>query len=162
MISRNNLSCLRMRLCASPQNPLSIGPFPRLGDQVSPVEKPYFLKFLLPHLQFVFSLAPKGSSSLSCSLYSVLRIQFVYSGLDIMAPLLATLIPRDSRFNPATTSNEFRDQYIHPGDIFSVLLILGGDVVARALAQLADGGLTPFTFSFGTAPLYPIPTLAIC
>ncbi|CAI7617700.1 uncharacterized protein N7487_007237 [Penicillium crustosum] len=66
-----------------------------------------------------------------------------------MAPLLATLIPRDSRFNPATTSNEFRDQYIHPGDIFSVLLILGGDVVARALAQLADGGLTPFTFSFG-------------
>ncbi|XP_044721200.1 uncharacterized protein HRG_06197 [Hirsutella rhossiliensis] len=35
------------------------------------------------------------------------------------------------------------------GDVFSVLLILGGDVVATALAQLAGSGLAPATFSFG-------------
>ncbi|KAJ5338424.1 hypothetical protein N7452_005152 [Penicillium brevicompactum] len=66
-----------------------------------------------------------------------------------MAPLLANLIPRDSHFDPTVTLTEFRDQWVHPSDVFSVLLILGGDVVARALAQLAGGGLTPITFSFG-------------
>ncbi|KAI2742526.1 hypothetical protein DTO013E5_3546 [Penicillium roqueforti] len=40
-------------------------------------------------------------------------------------------------------------QGVHPSDVFSVLLILGGDIVARALAQLAGSGLTPVTFSFG-------------
>ena len=33
---------------------------------------------------------------------------------------------------------------------FTILLLLGGDVVARALAQLAGGKLTPVAFSFGT------------
>ncbi|KAN0069078.1 hypothetical protein V8E54_012707 [Elaphomyces granulatus] len=51
--------------------------------------------------------------------------------------------PRDS------ASNEFSDQWIHPGDVFSVLLILGGDVISRALAQLTGGFLTPVAFSFG-------------
>lgn len=148
MISRNNLSGLCMWLCASPQNSLSIGPrealFPRIFPGTPSIRiltrtQGVFIAFLL----FLYNLP-------------------TYPELDIMAPLLATLIPRDSRFNPATTSNEFRDQWVHPGDIFSVLLILGGDVVARALAQLADGGLTPFTFSFGIAPLYSIPTLFIC
>jgi hypothetical protein len=78
-----------------------------------------------------------------------LSARFALSGLNIMAPLLANLIPRGSQFDPAITSNEFRVQWFHPSDVFSVLLILGGDVVARALAQLAGGGLTPITFSFG-------------
>ncbi|KAM0703946.1 hypothetical protein Q7P35_008952 [Cladosporium inversicolor] len=50
---------------------------------------------------------------------------------------------------PDLPSQEFRDQFHHPAEVFSVLLILGGDVVARALAQLAGGRLTPVTFSFG-------------
>jgi len=69
-----------------------------------------------------------------------------------MAPFLATLISRGSNFDPSVTSDEFNEQWIHPGDVFSVLLILGGDVVARALAQLAGSGLTPVTFSFGMCP----------
>ncbi|KAH6986854.1 hypothetical protein EDB80DRAFT_881289 [Ilyonectria destructans] len=40
-----------------------------------------------------------------------------------------------------------------PGDAFSVLLILGGDVVGRAIAQLAGSGVAPVAFSFGTAQL---------
>jgi hypothetical protein len=40
-------------------------------------------------------------------------------------------------------------RWSQPTDIFSVLLILGGDVVNKALAQLAGGSVTPVTFSFG-------------
>lgn len=101
MISRNNLSGLCMWLCASPQNSLSIGPFTH-------PEKHYFLRFPLAHLQFVFSLAPKETSSPFCSLYTIC--------------------------------------------LFRV----------RHYGALADGGLTPFTFSFGIVPLYSIPTLFIC
>lgn len=37
-----------------------------------------------------------------------------------------------------------------PGDIFSVLLILGGAVVQLALVSLCDDILTPLTFSSGS------------
>ena len=59
----------------------------------------------------------------------------------------ARLIAR--AFQPSLPSQELRDQFNHPAEVFSVLLILGGDVVARALAQLAGGRVTPVTFSFG-------------
>ncbi|KAF1833513.1 hypothetical protein BDW02DRAFT_552395 [Decorospora gaudefroyi] len=48
-----------------------------------------------------------------------------------------------------SSSEEFAAQWENPADVFSVLLILGGDVVARALAQLAGSGITPVAFSFG-------------
>ncbi len=70
-----------------------------------------------------------------------------------MAPFpynLHFLLPRSgTTFSTAMTSNAFREQWKRPGDVFSVLLILGGDVVNRALAQLAGTWLTPVTFSFG-------------
>jgi len=44
----------------------------------------------------------------------------------------------------------FRAQWTQPGDVMSLLLILGGDVIQRALAQLAgDSLVTPVAFSFG-------------
>ncbi|CAG7556531.1 unnamed protein product [Fusarium equiseti] len=52
-----------------------------------------------------------------------------------MPPVTFQLLHR--RFDPGTSSNEFSQQWTNPGDVFSVLLILGGDVVGRALAQLA-------------------------
>ncbi|CEJ90866.1 hypothetical protein VHEMI06619 [[Torrubiella] hemipterigena] len=52
----------------------------------------------------------------------------------------------DETVSPNT---EFYSQLVNPGDVFSVLLLLGGDVVAVALAQLAGSGLAPVTFSFG-------------
>ncbi|KAM5359206.1 hypothetical protein ACJA88_015190 [Fusarium oxysporum] len=51
-------------------------------------------------------------------------------------------------FDPGLPSSEFSNQWKHPSDVFSVLLILGGDVVARALAQLVGSRFTPVAFSF--------------
>ncbi|OQN96510.1 hypothetical protein B0A48_17083 [Cryoendolithus antarcticus] len=64
-----------------------------------------------------------------------------------MPPVLVDLPRRD--FDPGDQSREFWVQWKNPGDVFSVLLILGGDVVARALAQLVGSGITPVAFSFG-------------
>ncbi|PNP73353.1 hypothetical protein FNYG_13310 [Fusarium nygamai] len=52
-------------------------------------------------------------------------------------------------FDPGQPSSQFQSQWEKPGDVFSVLLILGGDVVARALAQLVGSRMTPVAFSFG-------------
>ena len=52
-------------------------------------------------------------------------------------------------------NNHYLDQQIHtqwtgPGDILSLLLLVGGDVVQRAIAQQAGSSLpTPVVFSFG-------------
>lgn len=52
--------------------------------------------------------------------------------------------------SPSTTSaNQLRQQWTQPTDVFNVLLLLGGDIVNKALAQLSGGIITPVTFSFG-------------
>lgn len=66
-----------------------------------------------------------------------------------MAPISLSSISRSFNSDISHTSNALREQWITPTDIFSVLLILGGDVIARALAQLAGSGFAPVTFSFG-------------
>lgn len=66
-----------------------------------------------------------------------------------MPPFLSKIIARSTELNPGIPSNEFSDQWKHPGDVFSVLLILGGDVVGRALAQFAGGFPGSPSFSFG-------------
>ncbi|KAI1179855.1 hypothetical protein F4777DRAFT_401961 [Nemania sp. FL0916] len=65
-----------------------------------------------------------------------------------MPPFLVRFASR-ANFHPADASNEFRQQWTHPGDVFSVLLILGGDVVARALAQSTGWRFGLPSFSFG-------------
>ncbi|KAI9167880.1 hypothetical protein HJFPF1_04021 [Paramyrothecium foliicola] len=62
-----------------------------------------------------------------------------------MAPLVEAT---RSLVNSAATG-DFRAQWSRPGDVFTILLLLGGEVIARALAQLAGQRLTPVTFSFG-------------
>lgn len=70
-----------------------------------------------------------------------------------MAPLTQRLLhnlqllPRSSN----TAISEDASQWKNPGDILSLLLIVGGDAVQRAIAQLAGDSKmpTPVVFSFG-------------
>lgn len=71
----------------------------------------------------------------------------IFNIISEMPPVLADVVRRN--FDPGETSTEFWTQWKNPGDVFSVLLILGGDVVGRALAQLAGSPFTPVAFSFG-------------
>jgi hypothetical protein len=69
-----------------------------------------------------------------------------------MAPLLLQWIPQ---VRPGFVRREafagLGHQWTKPNDIFSILLILGGDIVQRALAQLVSprSYFTPVAFSFG-------------
>lgn len=59
-----------------------------------------------------------------------------------------TFIRRD--FDPGAPSTAFADEWSKPSNYaFTVLLLVGGDVVNRALAQLVGGFVTPIAFSFG-------------
>lgn len=51
--------------------------------------------------------------------------------------------------DPGAASSQFSTQWQNPSDVFSVLLILGGDVIRAALAQLSGSRITPIAFSFG-------------
>jgi hypothetical protein len=60
--------------------------------------------------------------------------------------LLISRSPHQSQFP------EVKSQWQNPGDILSVLMLIGGDIVQRAVAQLACSGpfrITPVAFSFG-------------
>ncbi|KAJ5199643.1 hypothetical protein N7491_009559 [Penicillium cf. griseofulvum] len=46
-------------------------------------------------------------------------------------------------------ASTFRAQWVNPSDLFSILLIIGGDVIGVALAAVSGGSITPVTFSFG-------------
>jgi hypothetical protein len=62
-----------------------------------------------------------------------------------MAPL-----PKHPDLDLGAPSAAFKAVWASPTNYaFTILLLLGGDVVARALAQLAGGRLTPVAFSFG-------------
>ena len=50
---------------------------------------------------------------------------------------------------PSTVSQYLASQWQNPNDVLSVLLILGPDIVQKAIAQLAGRALTPVAFSFG-------------
>ena len=57
-------------------------------------------------------------------------------------------------FDPDGPSWEISAYWTQPGPgvVFSILLLVGGDVVSRTLAQLAGSGLTPVALSFGMMP----------
>lgn len=46
-------------------------------------------------------------------------------------------------------ARSLRDQWEEPSDIFTVLLIIGGDIVQQALCAVSGQSLTPVTFSYG-------------
>ena len=71
------------------------------------------------------------------------------SSMNIHPPkglVLGKLISRD-----LTSISELKLQWNNPSDILSLLLLLGPDVIQRALAQLVGRRVTPVAFSFGWA-----------
>jgi hypothetical protein len=53
---------------------------------------------------------------------------------------------------PDAASEEYATQWSSPSDIFSILLILGGDVITLSIAALSGSApITPIAFSFGWA-----------
>jgi hypothetical protein len=64
-------------------------------------------------------------------------------------------LSRRREYDSAATSTGFANQWQHPREAFSVLLLLGGDVVQKALAQSTGGRLPVPSFSFGMSPLRP-------
>ncbi|UKZ69027.1 uncharacterized protein TrAtP1_010041 [Trichoderma atroviride] len=55
----------------------------------------------------------------------------------------------NSGSQPSGVAGFLSAQWTTPGDILSVLLLLGPDIVQRAVAQLAGRSVTPVAFSFG-------------
>jgi hypothetical protein len=70
--------------------------------------------------------------------------------------LLEGTMASDTKFGG--TSSWLRAQWSNPGDAFTILLIIGGDIVQTAIAQLCAGPvpyLTPVSFSFGWVSSFP-------
>jgi hypothetical protein len=54
-----------------------------------------------------------------------------------------------AELDPALTAAEFQLQWHNPKEVTAVLLIIGGEIVQKALAQLTGGRIVPVAFSFG-------------
>ncbi|KAL4976414.1 hypothetical protein BDW66DRAFT_134926 [Aspergillus desertorum] len=53
-------------------------------------------------------------------------------------------------FDPGSTADSFREEWSNPSNYaFTILLLIGGDLIHRALAQLVGGAIAPVAFSFG-------------
>ncbi len=69
-------------------------------------------------------------------------------------PLLHQLFPRRD-FDANAPAVALANQWSNPSNYaFTILLLLGGDVISRALAQLSGGLVTPVAFSFGTFQIF--------
>ena len=44
---------------------------------------------------------------------------------------------------------ELKTQWRHLTNVLNILMVVGGEIIRSALAQLSGGSLTPVTFSFG-------------
>jgi len=78
-----------------------------------------------------------------------------------MAPFYKHFL-QSRNFDLNAPSAAFKAQWASPSNYaFTVLLLVGGDVVSRALAQLAGGRITPVAFSFGMSFFYIFATFMI-
>ncbi|KAK0201164.1 hypothetical protein DFS33DRAFT_1456339 [Desarmillaria ectypa] len=73
-------------------------------------------------------------------------IAFLFFAADLAQ---CSAIPKRIIMQRDPTSQAIRGTWQNPSDTLSILLIIGGDVVLKALAQLAGRSFTPIAFSFG-------------
>jgi len=48
-----------------------------------------------------------------------------------------------------SASSLLRDQFTNPSEVLAVLLLIGGDIIQKAIAQMCGKTITPVAFSFG-------------
>jgi hypothetical protein len=58
-------------------------------------------------------------------------------------------LPTSASSQPTSVSNQLLQQWQNPSDIFSLLLLVGGDVILKAFAQFHGRSFRPVAFSFG-------------
>jgi len=78
---------------------------------------------------------------------------FIHSESNGVGGLLKLLHPvlqkRDIGSSASETVSELATQWRNPSDVTSILMVIGGDVVQKALAQTTGNWFTPVCFSFG-------------
>jgi hypothetical protein len=90
-----------------------------------------------------------GGSAISSEIWPQSPFDRLYSATDQPSTSYFGYYFVEMFSDPAATADGLRHQFTQPSDVFSILLLLGPDVIAQAIAQLAGGILTPVTFSFG-------------
>ena len=73
-------------------------------------------------------------------------VPFYVEMRSLVSPIHSHIVARN-----VTSVSELKNQWTNPSDILSLLLLLGPDVIQRALAQLVGRRVTPVAFSFGWA-----------
>jgi len=79
---------------------------------------------------------------------NIFRLRSMYlpaSSAAAMNPTLPAMVSTSDPYPLAT----LREQFRRPSDVMSVLLLIGGEVIRRALAQLSGRTIAPVAFSFG-------------
>jgi hypothetical protein len=73
------------------------------------------------------------------------------NSFTVMDDMTKRALQSSSSAKGSNSSTEYQlvGQWANPSDVLSVLLIVGGDVVQKALAQASGGYFTPVCFSFG-------------
>lgn len=58
-------------------------------------------------------------------------------------------LPASAAFTDGSPAPDIKAQFTNPSDILSVLMVIGGDIVQKALAQVTGHGSSSVCFSFG-------------
>ena len=91
----------------------------------------------MPTIDWAELVQPHGKQHEPSDLISAVRAAMSAVGLSA------------NQGNSGNSAAELSRQWTNPSDVLSVLLIIGGDIVQKAIAQTAGGVFTPVCFSFG-------------
>lgn len=81
-------------------------------------------------------------------LQSIIGTSWIIAEATLISLILLPRLVRAAE-NETTSGEALANQWLNPMDISTVLLVIGGDVVQKALAQSTGKRFTPVCFSFG-------------
>lgn len=122
-----------------------------LGNRVSAITRLLWsVLFCFGKLRMIILSAKCSNLNLTTALHAVRLVNSAPTAkAQYLPPIpLKRLIERRSDGTDPTPAI-FLEQMENPSEVFSVLLIIGGDIVQKAIAQLAGEKVTLVSFSFG-------------